>query len=163
MISMPGTPALAARLWPYVARSIERLLAVAVDELDVTGRAWQPDAEGANSVLTLVNHTISNAEDNLLGTIVGLDVAYDRQADFDTPETDPAAIRARWARVRSAFEAGLPTLDDQRMLETVQHPRRGPVTRFDTLAVVMRHAAEHLAHAELTRDLYRAAHPEVAR
>ena len=162
MTSMPGTPALATRLWPYAARSIERLLAAAFDELDANGRAWRPDAPDANSVLTLVNHTISNAEDNLLGTIAGLDIAYDRQADFDKPETDPAAIRARWARVRTAFEAALPTLDDQRMLETVQHPRRGPVTRFDSLVVVTRHAAEHLAHAELTRDLYRAAHPAEA-
>ena len=153
---------IAAQIWPYVMRSIDRLVAVAFDELDAVGRAWRPEAEGANSVLTLVNHTVSNAEDNLLGTIAGMAVTYDRQADFDTPETDPEAIRVRWARVRSAFEAALPMLDDQRMLEIVQHPRRGPVTRFDTLVVVTRHAAEHLAHAELTRDLYRAAHPAAA-
>lgn len=153
---------LAQRMWPYAGRTVDRLLVVAFDELDGAGRAWRPDAPGANSVLTLVNHTISNAEDNLVGTVAGLDVAYHRQADFDAPETDPAAVRARWARIRDVFEAALPTLDDARMLETVQHPRRGRVTRFDTLVVVTRHAAEHLAHAELTRDLYRAAHPAEA-
>lgn len=153
---------LAERMWPYVGRTVDRLLVVAFDELNSAGRAWRPAAPDANSVLTLVNHTISNAEDNLIGTIAGLDVAYNRQADFDAPETDPTAIRARWTRIREPFEAALPALDDAWMLETVQHPRRGPVTRFDTLVVVTRHAAEHLAHAELTRDLYRAAHPAEA-
>lgn len=155
---------LAQRMWPHAGRTVDRLLVVAFDELDGAGRGWRPDAPGANSVLTLVNHTISNAKDNLLGTVAGLDVTYDRQADFDAPETDPTVIRARWTLIRETFEAALPTLDDARMLETVQHPRRGPVTRFDTLVVVTRHAAEHLAHAELTRDLYRTAHPaEVSR
>ncbi|TAJ21631.1 MAG: DinB family protein [Dehalococcoidia bacterium] len=147
---------IAAQTWPYVMRSIDRLVAVAFDELDAAGRAWRPAAEGANNVLTIVNHMISNAEDNLLGTIAGLPVQYDRQADFETPSTDPAGVKARWARVNATFEAALPGLDDARMLETVQHPRRGPVSRLDTLVVVARHAAEHLAHAELTRDLYRA-------
>lgn len=147
---------IAAQTWPYVMRSIDRIVAVAFDELDVEGRAWRPEAEGANNVLTIMNHMISNAEDNLLGTIAGLPVTYDRQADFVTPSPDPEAVRARWARVSAAFEAVLSGLDDARMLETVPHPRRGPVSRLDTLVVVARHAAEHLAHAELTRDLYRA-------
>ncbi len=153
---MTSTPSTAARLWPYARRSIERLIAVAFDELDEVGRAWRPNAPGANDVLTLVNHTISNAEDNLLGTIAGLDVAYQRQADFDAPEADPAIVRARWDGVSAAFEAALPHLDDQRLFEEITHPRRGTITRFDALVVVTRHAAEHLAHAELTRDLYRA-------
>ena len=33
------------------------------------------------------------------------------------------------------------------------HPRRGLLTGREILIVVARHAAEHLAHAELTRDL----------
>ncbi len=156
MTTPTTTPSMAARIWPYVARGIERLIAVAFDELDEAGRNWRPNVPDTNAVLTLVSHTISNAEDNLLGTIAGLDVRYDRQADFDAPATDPAAIRARWGRIRDAFEAALPRLDDASMVATVQHPRRGPTTRLDTLIVVTRHAAEHLAHAELTRDLYRA-------
>lgn len=153
---MNATPSAAARLWPYARRSVERLIAVAFDDLDEVGRAWRPEAPGANSVLVLVSHTISNAEDNLLGTIAGLNVSYARQADFDAPESDPAAVRQRWDRIRAAFEAAIPGLDDARLFEDIAHPRRGTVTRFETLVVVTRHAAEHLAHAELTRDLYRA-------
>ncbi len=150
------TSKVAALMWPYTARSMEGLLAVVCDELDAVGRAWRPDAHDSNSVLSIVNHMISNAEDNLLGTVAGLDVTYDRQADFDTPEADPAAIRTRWTRITVAFEAALPALDDARLFEDVPHPRRGTVTRFDVLVVVTRHVAEHIAHAELTRDLYRA-------
>jgi hypothetical protein len=36
------------------------------------------------------------------------------------------------------------------------HPRRGPMSANEILLVVARHAAEHLAQAELTRDLLQA-------
>ena len=146
----------AATIWPYAMRSIERLFAVAFDDLDATGRVWHPDVADANSVLALLNHTISNAEDNLLGTVLGQSMHYERQADFDRPAASKDAICARWMRLRSTFEAALPALDDSRLTETASHPRRGPVTRLDALIVVTRHAAEHLAQAELTRDFYRA-------
>ncbi|MCK9486362.1 MAG: DinB family protein [Dehalococcoidia bacterium] len=140
-------------VWAYTARSIDALVAV-LEGLDEAGRGWRPDVPEANSVATLANHTIANAEDNLLGTVCGDDVRYERQADFDTPETEPAAVRARWDALRARFDAHLPSLTDERLHETVEHPRRGPVTRLDVLVVVTRHAAEHLAHADLTRDLY---------
>ena len=143
----------AAIMWPYAERSIERLVAV-FEALDDAGRRWHPPAHEANSVATLTNHTIANAEENLLQTVGGQQVAYDRQVEFDAPETDPAAVRARWTRLREAFEALLPALTDERMLEQVDHPRRGRLSRLDGLVVVTRHAAEHLAQAELTRDLY---------
>ena len=148
----------AGRIWPYIARSIERLIVVAFDDLDADGRSWRPRAPKANSVLALVNHTISNAEDNLLGTILGRSMHYDRQIDFDSPAETAQAVRDRWADIRRTFEEALPSLDDARLIEAIQHPRRGSITRFDVLIVVARHAAEHLGQAELTRDLYRAAH-----
>lgn len=33
------------------------------------------------------------------------------------------------------------------------HPRRGPLIGWAILLIVARHAAEHWAHAKLTRDL----------
>jgi hypothetical protein len=35
------------------------------------------------------------------------------------------------------------------------HPRRGDMTGREILIKTVRHAAEHLGHAELTRDLLR--------
>ena len=145
-----------AVVWPYIDRSLESLVLV-LEQLDETGRTWLPPAEDANSIATLVNHTISNVGDNLIGTIAGKAVTYDRQADFDVPTADPVAVRERWESIRGRFEACLPELSDPSMFEIVPHPRRGDVVRMDVLTVVARHAAEHLAHAELTRDLYRAA------
>lgn len=145
----------ASLTWPYVERSIEELVAT-FERLDERGRAWQPDVPDANSVATLVGHTISNAEDNLLGRILGREVRYDRERDFDAPEASPEAVRDRWERLRTDFSSELASLTDERLFETVQHPRRGPIARLDALIVVTRHAAEHLAQAQLTRDLYHA-------
>jgi len=144
---------IATLIWPYVERSIEAQV-VAFEELDPAGRSWRPPAPETNSMATLVNHTIANAEENLLGTICGEAVAYDREADFDAPSTDPDAVRERWERLRTGFQSHLTSLTDEHLLETIEHPRRGAVTRLEVLVVVARHAAEHLAHAELTRDLY---------
>jgi len=82
-------------------------------------------------------------------------VAYDREADFEAPIADAAAIEAHWADRRARIDALIVTLDDASILATRVHPRRGEITGLDVLVVVARHAAEHLAHAELTRDWLR--------
>ncbi|MDA0269615.1 MAG: DinB family protein [Chloroflexi bacterium] len=140
--------------WPYIENSIDRLVDLAAS-LTPDERAHRPDFDGANSIATLTGHTIANAEDNLLGTLLGDPVAYDRERDFDAPETDIEQVRARWERVRAALAARLDELDDARLLTPTVHPRRGEITGAAILVVVARHAAEHLAHAELTRDLIR--------
>jgi uncharacterized damage-inducible protein DinB len=140
--------------WPYIESSIDRLVDLAAS-LTPVERTYRPAFDGANSIATLTGHTIANAEDNLLGTLLGDPVTYDRERDFDAPETDIEQIRARWDRLRSTFAARLDELDDGRLLANTVHPRRGEMTGAAVLLVVARHAAEHLAHAELTRDLIR--------
>lgn len=142
----------AALIWPYIDRSVERLRDVAAG-LDPEDLTWCPTAAGANSIATLLTHTIANAEDNLLGTLLALPVAYDRERDFVAPDLDLGAAEARWRRLRETFEAALPGLDNARLLAAITHPRRGSITGLEVMLVVARHAAEHLAHAELTRDL----------
>ncbi len=56
-----------------------------------------------------------------------------------------------WAYIERSFDR-LVTL----ALEVRQHPRRGEVRGFDVLLVVARHAAEHLAQAEVTRTIVQA-------
>ncbi len=80
---------------------------------------------------------------------------YDRQADFDAPIVAAAAIEARWGDLRARIVEVIGALDDGSVLETRVHSRRGEVTGLDVQLVVARHAAEHLAHAELTRDWLR--------
>ena len=144
---------LAEIMWPYVERSVERLVAL-YEEADVPARTWKPPAPESNSLAALVSHTLGNLQDNPIGTVLGDNVAYERQADFDAPEENVTVIRDRWESLRSRFKDDLSTLSDEVLLAEIPHPRRGGITRFETMLVVARHAAEHLAHAELTRDLY---------
>lgn len=149
-----GDSAISATVWPYIERSLDRLVALAL-ELTEAERLARPPVDGANSIATLVGHTLANAEENLLGTLGGMDVAYDRQADFDAPTSDAAMIEARWTDQRGRMRSVVAGLDDAMLLAPRPHPRRGEVTGLEVLLVVARHAAEHLAHAELTRDWLR--------
>ena len=143
-----------ATFWRYISRSIDRLvdLAVGLESHELT---WSP-AEGTSSLATLVGHTMANAEDNLVGTLCGRPVTYDRAADFERPDADGAAIAARWAKLRPTIKAALEDLDGDQLTRAMTHPRRGDLTGLDLLIVVARHTAEHLAQAELTLDLLRA-------
>ncbi len=147
-------PTISTTVWGYIERSLDRLVALSLD-LTEAERVARPPVEGANSVATLVGHTLANAEENLLGTLGGLDVRYEREADFDAPISDAVAIAARWGDLRARIAAVIAGLDDAAVLAARVHPRRGEVTGLEVLVVVARHAAEHLAHAELTRDWLR--------
>ncbi len=142
---------IALTVWGYIERSLDRLVTLALD-LTEAERLALPPVDGANSIATLVSHTLANAEENLLGTLGGADVLYDRQADFDAPVADATSIEARWAILRARCAARLAEVDDASVLAPCAHPRRGEVLGLEVLLVVARHAAEHLAHAELTRD-----------
>ena len=142
------------RIWPYIERSLDRLVTLAL-ELTEAERLARPPVEGANSIATLVGHTLANAEENLLGTLIGNYIRYDRQADFDSPLAGAVAIEARWGELRPRIERALEGLDNDAVLARRAHSRRGEVTGLDVLVVVARHAAEHLAQAELTRDWLR--------
>ncbi len=143
-----------ATFWGYISRSIDRLVALA-DGLESGDLAWRP-AEGTSSLATLIGHTMANAEDNLLGTLCGRPVTYDREADFERPEADGAALTERWTALRTTIAAALDDLDGDQLSRAIRHPRRGDLTGLDVLIVVTRHAAEHLAQAELTLDMLRA-------
>lgn len=143
---------IAPMLWAYIEGSIGRLVELAL-ELDEETRARRPEFEGANSIATLVGHTLGNAEDNLLGTLCGVRVTYDREADFEAPMTDALEIKARWSGLGARFQSELQNLTDESVLAVRSHPRRGEISGLAVLTVVARHSAEHLAHAEVTRDL----------
>jgi hypothetical protein len=148
------TARIAPLIWPYIERGVDRLIEVAAS-VSPEDLAHRPEIQGGNSIATLAGHTLANAEDNLLGALLGEDVTYDRERDFASPELDIVAIRARWARIHDTFAAQVEAIEDSRLLVPMEHPRRGAVTGLEVMVVVARHVAEHLAHAELTRDLLR--------
>jgi hypothetical protein len=141
----------AATFWRYISGSVDRLVALAVEcPSDVV--SWAPPADGANSILALANHTLANAEENILGLVLGRDVTRDRESEF-AAGSGPAALAQRWQALRRAFDAEIPAIEDGRLAQVVAHPRRGEIAVREVLIVVARHAAEHHGQAELTRDL----------
>lgn len=150
-----------ADVWRLIASSVDRLVEVAHD-LEAHGGAealhWRPPAPEANSVLALAHHTLENLEDNTLYTVARIDrpTPREREAEFATDDPTTDRLIARWSTLRPSIEAALAPLEASVLAETRAHPRRGDQSVLTVLVVTARHAAEHLAHAELTRDLYRA-------
>ncbi len=145
----------AAAFWRYTSSSIDRLVAL-LGECEPEVRTWTPPAPNANAILGLAVHTLSNAEENILGVVLGAEVTRDRGAEF-AANGDARAIARLWDELRRRMEHGLAGLDSGHMGRTVRHPRRGEIAVREVLLVAARHAAEHLGQAELTRDLARAA------
>ena len=142
--------------WRYIASSLDRLVGC-LDGLSKAQLNWRPDAPGANSLYALATHTLGNAEENLLQTLVGQPVVRDRDGEFAAQGASAQALVARWATVRAVLAARLADLPAGALDVAYTHPRRGTITGREILIVVARHAAEHLGQAELTRDLLRAA------
>lgn len=148
-----------ASFWYAISRTLDRLLAC-LDGLDEEALNWRPPAEGANSLYVLAVHTLANAEQNILGILGGQPGARDRDTEFVARAGSADVVRARWRDSRGRLEAALATLPPAELDRRRPHPRRDPLTGREVLMVVARHAAEHLGHAELTRDLLRAARGE---
>lgn len=150
---MPSNPEIAL-FWRYIVSSLDRLVAC-LDNLSTAEINWRP-LPTANSLYVLAIHTLANAEENLLGTLCGLPVARQRQAEFAAEGVSAEVIYQQWQSLRRHLKQHLVTLPTTALNELRQHPRRGVVTGRDLLIIVARHAAEHLGQAELTRDLLQA-------
>ncbi len=146
--------------WDYAASSVERLLGC-LDGLDAAALNWRPIPQ-ANSLFVLATHMIGNIEETVWGIVCGNPIDRDREAEFQACAVDPAELRAHWHNLRQQIEVRLATFSATDMAAMRTHPRRGPMSANEILLVVARHAAEHLAHAELTRDLLLANNPSIA-
>ncbi len=144
-------------IWDYAVSSVERLLGC-LDGLDAAALNWQPIPQ-ANSLFVLATHMIGNIEETVWGIICGNPVERNREAEFQAQAVDPAALQQHWQLLRQKIDDQLATFSAADLAAMRTHPRRGPMSANGILIVVARHAAEHLAHAELTRDLLIAANP----
>jgi hypothetical protein len=148
-----------ADVWTLIAGSVDRLVEVA-GELEAAGGRdslhWRPSVPDANSVLVLGHHTLENLEDNILYTIAGQQRSSDRdrEREFGVSDATTDRLVERWANARARAREALAALPEGVLAESRVHPRRGELSVLTILVVVARHASEHLAHAELTRDLY---------
>ena len=68
-------------------------------------------------------------------------------------EPTSAAIEERWASLRERLPSALAKLEPAALDATFEHPRRGAQSGRQLLLGAAQHAAVHLGHAQLTRDL----------
>jgi DinB family protein len=140
--------------WRYITSSIDRLL-TCLDGLTEAELNWRPLAE-ANSLAVLAVHTLANAEQSILGVLCGQPVQRRRELEFLAKAVSPEPIQTQWRELRERLANSLAQVSPAELEKERDHPRHGRVTGREALLIVARHAAEHLAHAELTRDLLRA-------
>lgn len=138
--------------WNYITSSVERLLATFTD-LPPAALDWRPHAD-ASSLMVLAVHIIGNIEETVWGVLCGQPVTRDRASEFTVTALEPTLIQARWQVVYRQIEERLAQMSGADLARTCHHPRRGQMSGHELLVVVARHAAEHLAEAELTRSLW---------
>jgi hypothetical protein len=131
--------------------TLARLLAC-LDGLTPDQLNWRPPVEGGNSVYILAVHVLANVEENMLEILGGEPVGRNREEEFLAQDVSADTLRARHAQIMAKVRARLATLPPGELDRERTHPRRGTVTGRRVLWIVVRHAAEHQGHAELTRD-----------
>ena len=139
------------------AYEFDRLLQTIAD-LDDEAVNWRPPVPGGNSLLVLVTHALASAEEHVVGKAAGKTVVRNRDAEFVvTGGSDHLAARA--AEVRRRIDDALAGLEGR--LDQERDPPVGtwPAPRGtarDRLIHSVSHTAEHVGHAQMTRDLYAA-------
>lgn len=139
------------------AYEFERLLET-IAGLDDQAVNWKPPAPGANSLLILVTHAIASAEEHVVGKAAGKTVVRNRDAEF-VVMGGSGHLAARAAEVRRRIDEALVGLEGR--LDEERDPPVGkwPASRAtvrDRLVHSVSHTAEHVGHAQLTRDLWKA-------
>lgn len=122
---------------------------------------WQPTASGTNSVAQIVRH-VSRATPYLLGLASGAAQpplpervqGWHNEMWSNTPATKMDLLDAI-ATGRAARDEQLAMLDGMDLSAVVQ-PLGHPTPRLFFIAGVVEHAAEHLGHAELTKQWWEA-------
>ena len=139
------------------AYEFDRLLET-IAELDDEAINWKPQAPGANSLLVLVTHALGSAEEHVVGKAAGKTVVRNRDAEF-AAEGGSGHLAARATEVRRRIDDALAGLEG-RLDEEREPPFRmwpgSRATARDRLVHSISHTAEHVGHAQLTRDLLKA-------
>ena len=137
--------------WRFIGSSVDSLIEC-LDGLRADELNWSP-LKTSNSLYVLATHTMGNIEQNVLGGICDEPFERDRDAEFQAQGKSYDAIKGHWLELRGRISDCVEAAPHTRLDRKKEHPGRGPTTGRETLIIVARHAAEHLGHAELTRDL----------
>lgn len=145
----------AAALVRALDGTVSRLMAI-LSEFDEADRRWRPDLPASNCLAVIAQHVLANVERNVIGTYARRPYVWDRDAEFRlAPDAaDPASV---WRELRRRIDAAVEEAGHEAVDAPRDHPRLGEVPGHAVLIQALRHAAEHLGEAELTRTLLMAA------
>ena len=149
------------------ATRLRRLLDKLVESVDglEDGRLnWRPPLPEANSRYVLVAHVLGNLEAWVLGIACGQAIDRDRPAEFAATGSDAGALIERARALARRFDEALAALPedalDVQKLPSKLHWGAGmpeQCTVREALMHAIEHAAVHLGHIHLTRDMAEAA------
>ena len=122
-----------------------------LDEFNQDALNWRP-AQDANSLYVLATHILASCEESILEVLGGRPVGRTRDEEFLATGVSAEPIQAQWARSKGLLLQVLGEVSTADLDREYDH-RLGRLTGRQTLILVVGHSAEHLGHAELTRDL----------
>ena len=118
---------------------------------------WKPAPE-TNSIAVLVVHTLGS-EAEVLRTAAKAEGERDRDAEFQVSANDAEDLIRQIDQADSYLEAMAPRITAENLSEELMRGGRGPETGLHWLVTNYGHAREHLAHIQLTKQLYAQANP----
>jgi DinB family protein len=139
-----------------ICNSGDRLIQ-SLDGLTSAQLNWVPPAEGANSIYAIVNHAIGTHEGHIIGRIFGQEVEQRPRAGWGVEGEGAEPLRERWKIIRPRIHELISNATNEDLERDCAHPRIGTLSGWEMLLLVNRHNSEHVGHAELTRDLVKAA------
>ena len=149
------------------AAELHRLLdkiAASIEGLEEAQLNWRPPLPGANSRYVLVTHVLGNLEAWVLGIACGQAIDRDRPAEFTSSGPDAGALIERARALGRRFDKALAALPED-ALGVRKTPSKAlwgegaPEQRTvrEALMHAIEHAAVHIGHIHLTRDMAEAA------
>jgi hypothetical protein len=145
---MDPTVATIVELNKGVHGAIRRVVA----DLDAEALAWTPGAE-TSSISVLVVHTLGS-EAAMLRQVRGLPWIRDRDAEFVVRATTATELLARLDEADALLDEHAAAISADDLAAIRERPGRDPSPGRYWLIGNYGHAREHLAHMQLTKQLY---------
>ncbi len=134
--------------------TVYRSLDEEITGLDAAALTWTP-APDTNSIAVLVVHTIGSAEE-VLRIVRGLPNERDRDAEFVPNDLNADAQHARIAAAIAYLHDVGSGITGEDLAAMRPRPNWNPQTGLYWLLHNYGHAREHLAHIQITKQIYSA-------
>lgn len=133
-------------------RNVHQQLREMVTAADAPALHWVP-ADQANPVAVLVIHTLGS-EAEVWRLVAGIGSTRDRDAEFVPTTVTGRDLLDRLDAADLLLDDVAPRVSEQDLARVRERSGRSPQTALHWLITNYGHAREHLAHAELTLQLY---------